>query len=203
MLDNVKIYDILGGIGCGNLVSKAAACHRQGGELPNNHFAVSLNVEPVGRYICTGVTLDTFSTPAGSFFVSGVETGEKSDTKNLIQRRCRKMTTQNLTGLSAAVAGSIEQKELDIPKDNAILNNIGCGSLIQRAAACHRQGGKLLNNIFTGSSFFEPVGRYICTGVTLCTSSTPAGSFFVPDVEVRGKILAQNPVKEKVCYDKR
>lgn len=88
MLDNIQNNAILGGIGCGNLVSQEAACHRQDGELLNNNFAVSLNIEPAGRYICTGVTWDTFSTPAGSFFVSGVETGEKSDTKNLIPRRC-------------------------------------------------------------------------------------------------------------------
>ena len=92
-------------------------------------------------------------------------------------------------------------KMLDNVKNHDILGGIGCGSLIQTAAACHRQGGNLLNNIFTGS-FFEPVGRYICTGVTVCTSSTPAGSFFVPDVEVRGKILAK-PYKQKVCYDQR
>lgn len=201
-LDNIKNNAILGGIGLGTPVSKAAACHRQGGELLNNNFAVSLNIEPAGRTLC-GVTLDTCSNPAGSFFVPDLELREKSDIKNLIQRRCRKMTTQNLAALPAAVSGSLEKRKLDISQNNAILNDIGCESLIQRAAACHRQGGNLLNNIFTGSVFFEPVGRYICTGVTLCTSLTPAGSFFVPDVRVRGKILAQNPVKEKVCYDKR
>lgn len=92
---------------------------------------------------------------------------------------------------------------LDNIKNNAILNNIGCESLMSRAAACHRQGGKLQNLFFAGSFYIEPAGRYICTGVTLDTSLTPAGSFFVPDVRVGGKILAKNLYQEKVCYDKR
>jgi hypothetical protein len=91
---------------------------------------------------------------------------------------------------------------LDIVKNNAILNNIGCGSLMYRAGVVSVNGGNSLKKSFTGSFYIEPVGRTLC-GVTLYTSSTPAGSFFVPDVEVRGKILAQNPYTEKVCYDKR
>jgi hypothetical protein len=93
-------------------------------------------------------------------------------------------------------------KELDIVKNNAILNNIGCESLMYTAGVASVSGGDSLNNIFTGSVFFEPVGRTLC-GVAVYTSLTPAGSFFVPDVRVRGKILAQNPYTQKVCYDQR
>ena len=63
---------------------------------------------------------------------------------------------------------------------------IGCGSLMYEAAVCSFQGRKLLNNFDAVSMYFEPVGRTLC-GVTSYTSSTPAGSFFVPDVEVGGK----------------
>lgn len=88
---------------------------------------------------------------------------------------------------------------LDIEKNSAILNGIGCGSPVSKAAACHRQGGKLLNKPFT-VSFCEPVGRCVCTGVTLDTSSTPAGSFFVPDVEVRGKSHNENLIQRRSVY---
>ena len=97
---------------------------------------------------------------------------------------------------------SVVFKMLDNVKNHDILGGIGCGNLVSKAAACHRQGGELPNNHFAVSLNIEPVGRYICTGVTSCTSSTPAGSFFVPDVEVRGKILAK-PYQQKVCYDQR
>jgi hypothetical protein len=87
---------------------------------------------------------------------------------------------------------------LDNVKNNAILSNIGCESLMSEAAACHRQGGKLQNLFFAGSFYIEPAGRTLC-GVTSDTSLTPAGSFFVPDVRVGGKSLAQNPYQKKVC----
>lgn len=90
-------------------------------------------------------------------------------------------------------------KELDNRKNNAILNDIGCESLMYTAGVASVIGGDSLNNIFTGSVFFEPVGRYICTGVAVYTSLTPAGSFFVPDVRVGGKSLAQKPYTQKVC----
>ena len=63
-----------------------------------------------------------------------------------------------------------------------IMSN-GCGSPEPVAAVAPHRGGSL--NIF--DDFFESVGRCVCTGVTTGTSSTPAGSFFVPDVEVGGK----------------
>ena len=63
---------ILKANGCGNPAIAAVAPHRGG----------SLNIfddffESVGRTLC-GVSIATFTTPAGSFFVSGVVTGGKS-----------------------------------------------------------------------------------------------------------------------------
>ena len=75
----------------------------------------------------------------------------------------------------------------------AILSSIGCGSLMQTAAVVSVKGGNSGNIFF--EQIFESVGRCICTGVTVCTSSTPAGSFFVPDVEVRGKSLTKKTLQ--------
>ncbi len=86
---------------------------------------------------------------------------------------------------------------LDNAKINAILNNIGIGTPVYTAGVASVSGGDSLNNIFTGS-FFEPVGRTLC-GVAVYTCSNPAGSFFIPDLELREKILAQNPYTQKVC----
>ena len=67
---------------------------------------------------------------------------------------------------------------------SAILKANGCGSPEPVAAVAPQRGGSL-NILF--DDFFESVGRCVCTGVTTGTSSTPAGSFFVPTVESRGK----------------
>jgi hypothetical protein len=77
---------ILYNIGCGNPKSQAAACHRQGGELPRHFFTASLIFESVGRAFLRGVTCDTFSTPAGSFFVPTVESRGKSNNKKTLSQ---------------------------------------------------------------------------------------------------------------------
>ena len=77
---------------------------------------------------------------------------------------------------------------------SAILEANGCGSPEDKAAVAPQRGGSL--NIFDDS--FEPVGRTLC-GVTLSTSSTPAGSFFVPDVEVGGKSLKDLRQRRLTC----
>ena len=82
-------------------------------------------------------------------------------------------------------------ERLEIIQNSAILSDIGCGSLMQQAGVVSVKGDNSQYNHFC-SLIFEPVGRCICTGVTCCTSSTPAGSFFVPDVEVRGKSQTKN-----------
>ena len=69
----------------------------------------------------------------------------------------------------------------------------GCGSPVYEAAVAPVTGGDSQTTIFD-DFYFESVGRCICTGVTSYTSSTPAGSFFVPDVEVGGK-------SEKTLYE--
>lgn len=61
----------------------------------------------------------------------------------------------------------------------------GCGSPAI-AAVAPVTGGDSQTTIFD-DFYFESVGRCICTGVSIATSSTPAGSFFVPDVEVGKK----------------
>jgi hypothetical protein len=85
-LDIFQKCAILNSIGRGNLMQTAGVASVMGGNSLNKSLTVS-SCEPVGRCICTGVTVCTFSTPAGSFFVSGVETGEKIQTKNLTNRR--------------------------------------------------------------------------------------------------------------------
>ena len=90
---------------------------------------------------------------------------------------------------------------LDNVKNHDILGGIGIGTPVSTAGVASVSGGDSLNNIFTGSVFFEPVGRTLC-GVAVDTCSNPAGSFFVPDLELRGKILAK-PYQQKVCYDQR
>lgn len=68
---------------------------------------------------------------------------------------------------------------------SAILKANGCESPAIAAVAPKR--GDSLNILF--DDFFESVGRCICTGVSIATSLTPAGSFFVSDVRVGGKSL--------------
>ena len=69
---------ILCSIGRGNPMPTAGAVTVKGGELPENANADSYCfVESAGRTLC-GVTVGTFSTPAGSFFVPTVESREKS-----------------------------------------------------------------------------------------------------------------------------
>jgi hypothetical protein len=81
-------------------------------------------------------------------------------------------------------------KPLDFFKNCATLSGIGCGSPMQTAGIASVNGGESQNIFFAVSLCFEPAGRTLC-GVTVCTSSTPAGSFFVQDVEVLGKSCAQ------------
>lgn len=69
---------------------------------------------------------------------------------------------------------------------SGILKANGCGSPEPVAAVAPVKGGDSQTTIYD-DFYFESVGRCICTGVTTGTSSTPAGSFFVPDVEVGGK----------------
>ena len=54
-----------------------------------------------------------------------------------------------------------------------------------KAAVVSVNGGNLPK--VYGDSVFESAGRTSLCGATLHASSTPAGSFFVPDVEVWGK----------------
>jgi hypothetical protein len=70
-----------------------------------------------------------------------------------------------------------------------IMHN-GCGSPEATAAVAPVMGGD--SHTFFDDFYFESVGRCICTGVTVATSSTPAGSFFVPDVEVGEKSHKQS-----------
>jgi hypothetical protein len=70
-------------------------------------------------------------------------------------------------------------------QNDGIFFTIGCGSPVYTAAVVSVKGGNSENNFL--NRFIESVGRYVCTGATVYASSTPAGSFFVPDVEVRGK----------------
>ena len=79
--------------------------------------------------------------------------------------------------------------EFENVQNDGIFFTIGCGSPVYTAAVVSVKGGNSGNNFLY--RFFESVGRYICTGATVYASSTPAGSFFVPDVEVRGKSLTK------------
>lgn len=67
---------------------------------------------------------------------------------------------------------------------SGILKANGCGSPEPTAAVAPVMGG---DSIKIFDDFIESVGRCFCTGVSVGASSTPAGSFFVPDVEVGGK----------------
>lgn len=68
-----------------------------------------------------------------------------------------------------------------------IFFTIGCGSPVQTAGGVTVNGDNSLYKTFPDSWVYsESVGCILCS-VTVCTSSTPAGSFFVPDVEVREK----------------
>lgn len=72
-------------------------------------------------------------------------------------------------------------------QNDAIFYTIGCGSLMSVAGAATVKGGELPENANADSyCFVESAGRTLCS-VTTDTPSTPAGSFFVPDVEVWGK----------------
>lgn len=68
-------------------------------------------------------------------------------------------------------------------QNDAIFYTIGCGSLMYEAAVVTVNGGNL-PRIYGDSVCNESAGRTSLCGVTSYTSSTPAGSFFVPDVEV-------------------
>ena len=89
---------------------------------------------------------------------------------------------------------------LDIEKNSAILNGNGCESPVSQAGVVSVKGGKLLNKPFA-VSFFESVGRCICTGVACDTSLTPAGSFFVPNVRVGGKSYNETLITRRSVYD--
>ena len=70
---------------------------------------------------------------------------------------------------------------------DAIFCVIGCGSPVQTAAVATVTGGILLKNQKQAYCIVLSLSGALLCGVTVCTSSTPAGSFFVPDVEVWGK----------------
>lgn len=74
-------------------------------------------------------------------------------------------------------------------QNDAILCSIGCGNPEPIAEVVSVKGGNFLEKSNNADSlyFFEPAGRTIRCGVTIGTISTPAGSFFVPTVESRGK----------------
>lgn len=83
--DKSKSGAILGVIGCGNLMYTAAVATVNGDNFQKKSNTDSLyNFESAGRTLC-GVTVYTFSTPAGSFFVPTVESWGKS--QDLIHRR--------------------------------------------------------------------------------------------------------------------
>ena len=69
-----------------------------------------------------------------------------------------------------------------------ILCNIGRGNPEPIAEVAAVTGCNLLKKSNSVDSFYGSAGRTLC-GVTIGTISTPAGSFFVPTVESRGKSL--------------
>jgi hypothetical protein len=84
--------------------------------------------------------------------------------------------------------GKISNSVFDKSATRAILSNIGCGNLKPKAETAAVIGGDFLKKSNTDSLYnFESAGRALLHGVTLHTISTPAGSFFVPDVEIGGK----------------
>ena len=81
---------ILCAIGCGNPYQAGAAAVK-GGDL-QKFYGDSLYFESAGRTSLCDATWYAFTTPAGSFFVPGVVTGEKSH-QDLIPRRLEKCKT--------------------------------------------------------------------------------------------------------------
>lgn len=68
-----------------------------------------------------------------------------------------------------------------------ILCDIGCGNLMLTAEAAAVNGGELLKSNIV-DSFFGSAGCAL-RNVTVSTITTPAGSFFVPDVVIGEKSL--------------
>jgi hypothetical protein len=114
---------ILKANGCGNPVPIAAVAHQLGGSL--NIFDDFF--ESVGRCVCTGVTIGTFSTPAGSFFVSGVETGGKS----------HKLTNRRLKCVNAPTTPSAKDTQspllLSFPTSRRLFARLGSNDSILSA----------------------------------------------------------------------
>lgn len=67
-----------------------------------------------------------------------------------------------------------------------ILCVIGIGTPVSIAEAAAVKGGDL-QKFYGDSLYFESAGRTSLCGVTIDTCSNPAGSFFVPDLELREK----------------
>lgn len=80
--------------GCGNPAT-AAVAPVIGGDSQTTIFD-DFYFESVGRTLC-GVTVATFTTPAGSFFVSGVVTGEKSHKQSYRRLKCSNAPTLSAT----------------------------------------------------------------------------------------------------------
>lgn len=76
---------ILKANGCGNPEHTAAVAPVNGGD---SHTNFDDFIESVGRSFCSGVTVCTFTTPTGSFFVSGVVTGGKSHNSTHRRLKC-------------------------------------------------------------------------------------------------------------------
>ena len=120
-LDIFANSDILYGIGCGNPY-KAAVVSVNGGKLPKESNADSLYFESAGRTLLCGVTLYTFATPAGSFLVSGVATGEKS----LKEKACYKGGLNYERGNSTCSPWKFRGFFLEISKSAFDKNNQQC-----------------------------------------------------------------------------
>lgn len=134
--------------------------------------------------IMTDTTCDVVLTPYQSrFFCTDLELREKRIELNHKEIcEVRKVTPQQKK--SAKKAGL----SLDFSGKCGILYTIGCGSLMSKAEVVSVNGGNLLKKSNADSLyFFEPAGSAVRRIVTFDTTSTPAGSFFVPDVEVWGK----------------
>lgn len=85
----------------------------------------------------------------------------------------------------------------DKSKTSAILGVIGCGNPVYQAGVVSVKGGNsLAKNIADSVCIFGSAGRTLC-GVTWYTFTTPAGSFFVPDVVIGGKSLDKKPFTKK------
>ena len=91
------------------------------------------------------------------------------------------------------------KKTLALYENKSKVMDNGRGTPSYTAAACHRQGGKLLNYYIARPFFFGLAGRTLC-GATVYACSNPAGSFFVPDLELREKSHNENLLHRRCAY---